>query len=170
MWEIKKDQWWPLPADDTSSCSAQWVALPVTFLAVVIASQPTERVSCTIQWRDNSQACSTEWFWGLIEEYFWPIIKSIRRKCSKRFDAAPSIEESRYPNKQIITLNSHPSLCSGPSSFQNKDFSLHSEGVGGGAEQAWASQMTPRPPPHLSVHEHVALLFRNGRLWMDCPE
>lgn len=36
------------------------------------------------------------------------------------------------------------------------------EGVG----QAWASQMTPPP----GLREHVAALFRNGRLWMDCPE
>lgn len=173
MWATKKDQWWPLLADDTGCCSAQWVAPPVTFLAVGTASQPTGRVSCTTQWGDNSPGLVPQsGFWGLIEEYFWPIIKSIRRKCSKRFDAAPSIEESRYSNKQIITLNSDPSLCSVPSSFQNKDFCFSLWGQEMGEVQQNNPQHGEWPLPTV-VRECVAstLVWKrkalNGLPWIN---
>ena len=86
-------------------------------------SPPTQLVSCTwgSQW---SWPCSSEQHWALTEEYFYPIIKSIQRKCSKRMGAALAIKEPRYPIKPITALNSNPSLFSIPLSFQDKDFSV----------------------------------------------
>ena len=76
-------------------------------------SPPTQLACCT--WGSWwSQPCSAEQQWALIEEYFYPIIKSIQRKCSKSMGAALAIKEPRYPNKPVMALKSNPSLFSIP--------------------------------------------------------
>ena len=76
-------------------------------------SPPTQLASCTwgSQW---FRPCYAEQHWALIEEYFYPIIKSIQRKCSKSMGAALAIKEPRYPNKPVMALKSNPSLFSIP--------------------------------------------------------
>lgn len=99
--ETKKDQWVTLASDDAGSGDCP----PASVLHRGRADGTTGQR------------------WGLIEEYFYPISKSIRRKCSEGVDAALSIEEQRFPNKQSTASNSNPSSFSIPSSFQDKDSS-----------------------------------------------